>query len=76
MKVSGRHADQYSARQGLEDEETKAAVLQLGGHVESMRVNLQQVEGIVPEMAKSQAALRMVLMKHLDAEQYDRVVLG
>ena len=41
-----------------------------------MRVNLQQVEGIVPEMAKSQAALRMVLMKHLDAEQYDRVVLG
>lgn len=54
----------------------KDVVTQLGGHAESMRANLEQAEGIIPEIAKSRAALQSVLMKHLDKEQYERVVLG
>lgn len=44
--------------------------------MESIKNNLQQTEGLVPKMASSSAALRSVLLRHLDEEQYDRVVLG
>jgi hypothetical protein len=60
----------------LQDEEMKDVALQLGGHVDRIRANLQQAEGIVPEIAKSRAALQTVLMKHLDREQYEKVILG
>ncbi|KAK0389821.1 hypothetical protein NLU13_3394 [Sarocladium strictum] len=60
----------------LKDEEMHGVALQLGGHVDSIRANLQQVDGIVPEMARSRAALQSVLMSHLDMNQYEKVVLG
>ncbi|KAL2214115.1 hypothetical protein CC79DRAFT_1352851 [Sarocladium strictum] len=60
----------------IQDHDVKDVVTQLGGHAESMRANLEQAEGIMPEITKSRAALQSVLMKHLDKEQYERVVLG
>lgn len=41
-----------------------------------MRANLQQTDGILPQLARSRAALRAVLLQHLDQGQYERVVLG
>lgn len=50
--------------------------MQLSGHVESMRANLAQVDGIAPRMDAGRAALRSVLLEHLDQATYDQVVLG
>lgn len=41
-----------------------------------MRGNLQQVEGVAPQLTRSRAALRGVLYKHLDVEQYEEALLG
>ncbi|EGR48761.1 uncharacterized protein TRIREDRAFT_107389 [Trichoderma reesei QM6a] len=60
----------------LEDPELKALALQLSDHMESIKTNLQQADGIVPQLARSRAALQDVLFRHLSQEQYDRVVLG
>jgi hypothetical protein len=60
----------------IEDVDLKTVVMQLGGHAESMRTNLQQAEGIALGMSKSRAALQDVLLRHLDLDQYERVVLG
>ncbi|KAL6864159.1 CENP-Q, a CENPA-CAD centromere complex subunit domain-containing protein [Trichoderma novae-zelandiae] len=60
----------------LEDPELKALALQLSDHMESIKTNLQQADGIVPQLARSRAALQDVLFRHLSQEQYERVVLG
>jgi hypothetical protein len=44
--------------------------------MESIKGNLQQTDGIVPQLARSRAALQDVLFKQLNQEQYERVVLG
>lgn len=44
--------------------------------MESMRGNLQQIDGVVPAITKSKSALQQVLLKHLDDEQYDSILLG
>lgn len=62
--------------QDLEGGELKDLALQLSGHVDSIKTNLQQAEGLAPQLASSNASLRSVLSRHLDAEQYDRVVFG
>ena len=49
---------------------------QIGNHMESMRSNLGQIEGVVPAIAKSKAALQGTLCEHLDPEQYEQVLLG
>ncbi|KAI1858887.1 uncharacterized protein JN550_012346 [Neoarthrinium moseri] len=59
-----------------EDQDLKGAVEQLGNHIESMRGNLQQVQGVLPAIADSGAALRLALLPHLDQESYERVLLG
>lgn len=59
----------------LEEGELKELALQLSGHVDSIRSNLQQAEGLVPQLHSSSASLRSVLSRHLDAGQYDKVVL-
>ncbi|KAK0706371.1 CENP-Q, a CENPA-CAD centromere complex subunit-domain-containing protein [Lasiosphaeria miniovina] len=59
-----------------EDAELLALSKQISNHMESMKDNLQQIDGIVPAIAKSKAALQGVLQQHLDPQQYNRVVLG
>ena len=49
---------------------------QIGNHMESMKGNLQQIDGVLPTIVKSRAALQGVLHKYLDPEQYDQAVLG
>jgi hypothetical protein len=44
--------------------------------MESMRGNLQQVEGVLPQIARSRAVLQELLHKHLDQDQYEQVILG
>jgi hypothetical protein len=61
---------------GLEDDELLGLAGQLGNHMESMRGNLQQIEGITPAIAQGRAALKLALMPHLDQETFEQVVLG
>ncbi|KAK3321403.1 CENP-Q, a CENPA-CAD centromere complex subunit-domain-containing protein [Cercophora scortea] len=58
------------------DAELVALSQQLKNHMESMRGNLQQIEGVLPAIAKSKGALQGLLHKHLDPRQYDQVLLG
>lgn len=58
------------------DKEFLALSTQLNGHMESLRSNLQQIEGVVPAIVQSKAALQTVLQRHLDAGQMERIVLG
>lgn len=62
--------------QDLEDPELKSLALQLSDHMESIKSNLQQADGIVPQLARSRAALQDLLFRQLNQEQYERVVLG
>ncbi|CRK20291.1 hypothetical protein BN1723_017861, partial [Verticillium longisporum] len=48
----------------------------LGSHMESLRANLQPVENVVPEIARSRAVLRDVLAQHLEPQQFQQVLLG
>lgn len=41
-----------------------------------MTTNLQQVGDVPAQLAETKTALRNVLLRHLDAKQYDEVVLG
>ncbi|KAK7920621.1 hypothetical protein PG985_008643 [Apiospora marii] len=62
---------------GLEDDdELRGLAHQVGNHMESMRSNLQQIEGVAPAIAESRAALKMVLMPNLDPAAYEKVLLG
>ncbi|PNY26116.1 Uncharacterized protein TCAP_03951 [Tolypocladium capitatum] len=60
----------------MDDDDLRVLAVQLGGHVDSMRANLQQTDGVLPQLARSRAALQAVLLRHLDQSQYERVVLG
>ncbi|KAI0125033.1 CENP-Q, a CENPA-CAD centromere complex subunit-domain-containing protein, partial [Xylariales sp. AK1849] len=60
----------------LEDEELGGLAAQLGNHMESMRGNLQQIDGVAPAIAESRAALRMALLPHLDRDSFEHVLLG
>ncbi|ODA82076.1 hypothetical protein RJ55_00581 [Drechmeria coniospora] len=58
-----------------DDDDLFPLALQLSGHVDSMRSNLGQAEGILPKLDRSRAALQAVLLHHLDRAQYESVVL-
>ncbi|KHO01842.1 AT hook, DNA-binding motif protein [Metarhizium album ARSEF 1941] len=58
------------------DDEIHPLAMQLGDHVDSIRGNLEQTEGILPLLASSKATLRAVLLKHLDQRAYEQAVLG
>ncbi|KAK3900628.1 hypothetical protein C8A05DRAFT_35716 [Staphylotrichum tortipilum] len=61
----------------LQDEDEMLALSQqIGNHMESMRSNLGQIEGVLPAIAKSRAALQATLCEHLDPEQYEQALLG
>ena len=52
------------------------AAAQLSSHMDSMKANLQQIDGVVPAIIKSKSALQHVLHEHLDPLQYERIMLG
>ena len=58
------------------DENLVSLATEIGNHLESMRGNLDQIEGVVPAITKSKAALQVVLHGRLDAQQYEQLVLG
>jgi hypothetical protein len=59
-----------------EDEELLALGQQIGSHMESMRSNLGQIDGVVPAIARSRAALQGMLCEYLEPEQLEQVLLG
>ncbi|KAI3395800.1 hypothetical protein diail_883 [Diaporthe ilicicola] len=60
----------------LGDEELMTLSKQIGSHMDSMQGNLQQIDGVIPAISRSKAALQQVVLKHLDEEQYDKLLLG
>jgi len=60
----------------LEGEELVTISKQIGSHMESMKGNLQQIDGVLPAIVKTRAALQGVLHRYLDPAQYDQAVLG
>ncbi|KAM0345435.1 hypothetical protein ACHAPU_006598 [Fusarium lateritium] len=60
----------------LVDTPLEPVALQLAGHVESIRGNLQQAEGVTPQLGRTKAVLQDVLHRYLDSESYEQVVLG
>lgn len=71
---SGGDASGGGLFESLQDEEVVNISKQIGSHMESMKANLQQIGGVVPAIVKGKAALQQVLLKHLDNEQYERVL--
>ncbi|KAG6194428.1 hypothetical protein E4U10_002967 [Claviceps purpurea] len=86
--VSGREGGQFElareedvARSGafteiLQDDDIQPLAVQLGTHVDNIRANFEQTDNLMPQLAKSRAALRAVLLRHLDMRVYEQVVLG
>lgn len=62
--------------QNLEDEELLKISQQIGSHMDSMQGNLRQVDGILPAMEITKAALHDVLLKQLDSTKCEEVLLG
>ncbi|KAG6111575.1 hypothetical protein E4U31_004230 [Claviceps sp. LM219 group G6] len=60
----------------LQDDDIQPLAVQLGTHVDNIRANLEQTDNLIPQLAKSKAALRAVLLRHLDMRAYEQVVLG
>ncbi|KAG4026120.1 hypothetical protein MFRU_045g00650 [Monilinia fructicola] len=57
-------------------QDLEGIVKSIDGHVDSIKGNLRQVEGITEAMAKSKASVQAALFNHLNLEQYNDVVLG
>ncbi|RSL42862.1 hypothetical protein CEP53_011973 [Fusarium sp. AF-6] len=68
--------DSSSSLKHLVDTPLEPLALQLAGHVESIRGNLQQADGVAPQLARTKAALQDVLHRYLDHGAYEQVVLG
>jgi len=49
---------------------------QLSGHMNSLRSNLKQIDGVLPAIRKTKGSLQGVLHGLLDLEQYHEVLLG
>ncbi|KAK0705384.1 CENP-Q, a CENPA-CAD centromere complex subunit-domain-containing protein [Lasiosphaeris hirsuta] len=60
----------------LKEQDLVALSQRIGNHMESMKGNLKQIDGVLPAIVKSKAALQGVLHQYLDPAQYDQAVLG
>ncbi|XXG97331.1 hypothetical protein Hte_003627 [Hypoxylon texense] len=60
----------------IQDEELSGVATQIASHMESMRGNLHQMDGVVPAIVKSQGLLRAALQAHLGREQLESLILG
>ncbi|KFA79031.1 hypothetical protein S40288_00644 [Stachybotrys chartarum IBT 40288] len=76
QKNGGGDVGSIFADFGPDEAELEALALQLAGHMESIQTNMNQAEGIVPQILKSKADLQNVLLQHLDLAQYQEVLLG
>ncbi|KAL1837411.1 hypothetical protein VTJ49DRAFT_3803 [Mycothermus thermophilus] len=76
LEVVNKGEREVGVFKDLQEEELLALSQQISSHMESMQNNLSQIEGILPAIAKSRAALQGTLCEHLDPEQYEQVVLG
>lgn len=66
-----------ATRQDIDDDDDiQPLAVQLGTHVDNIRANLEQTDGLMPQLARGRAALRAVLLRHLDLRRYEQVVLG
>ncbi|KAF5982872.1 cylicin II [Fusarium coicis] len=65
-----------SQKQDIINTPLEPIALQLADHVESIRGNLQQADGLTPQLSRTKAALQDVLQKYLDEGIYEQVVLG
>jgi len=65
-----------NTRQDLVGMPLEPLALQLAGHVDSIRGNLQQAEGVMPQLDRTKAALQDVLQRYLDADAYEHVLFG
>lgn len=61
---------------GSEGAELTALATQIADHMETMRGNLAQIDGITPALAGGRAALVDVLATHLGKERLEDVLLG
>lgn len=62
-------------RQNL-DKDLSTVAAQLSNHMDSLRGNLEQIDGVLPAMIQSKAALQHVLHERLEPQQYERILLG
>ncbi|KAM7216860.1 CENP-Q, a CENPA-CAD centromere complex subunit domain containing protein [Rhypophila decipiens] len=60
----------------FDDEELTALAQRIGRHMNSMKSNLAQIDGVLPAINKSKASLQGVLYSHLDPELYEEVLFG
>ncbi|KAH8811738.1 CENP-Q, a CENPA-CAD centromere complex subunit-domain-containing protein [Xylogone sp. PMI_703] len=58
------------------DEDYTALIQEVNGHLDSIRGNLNQIQGISQAMARGKAAVQTTLFDHLEEERYEQVVLG
>ncbi|KAK4228321.1 CENP-Q, a CENPA-CAD centromere complex subunit-domain-containing protein [Podospora fimiseda] len=59
-----------------EDQEVEMLAKQIASHMESMKGNLSQIDGLVEGISKGKGALQGVLGKYLSEEAYESIVLG
>ncbi|KAI0427859.1 CENP-Q, a CENPA-CAD centromere complex subunit-domain-containing protein [Xylaria sp. FL1042] len=60
----------------IQDEELLTLAGQINNHMESMRGNLQQIDGVLPAIAKSHALLRTTLQPQFSQKQLENIMLG
>ncbi|KAJ2979268.1 hypothetical protein NUW58_g7244 [Xylaria curta] len=60
----------------IQDEEMLSLAGQINNHMDSMRGNLEQIDGILPAIAESHALLRTALQPQFDQKQLENIMLG
>lgn len=60
----------------VQDDELLGIADQISNHMESMRGNIHQFDGVLPAVAKSHALLRTTLQPHLSQKQMENILLG
>jgi hypothetical protein len=63
-------------KQIKDDENLKALVQDINGHMDTLQGNHSQVEGIFEALAKTKGAVQARLFSHLNTAQYEVAVLG
>ncbi|RYO77958.1 hypothetical protein DL766_003143 [Monosporascus sp. MC13-8B] len=58
------------------DAEVRSLAAQVANHMETMRGNLAQIDGVVPAIGRSRALLSSALLSHLGGERLEDIVLG